>query len=309
MHVISVINYKGGVGKTTVTANLGAGLARLGKKVLLIDVDPQTSLTFSFVNPDEWHEQIEPTKTLKTWHEAFDSTEAVSLASLAFAPKAATNALQGRGKLDLISSHLHLINLDLELATELGGASQKASRAKYMKVHRRLARELEAIAPDTYDYVLIDCPPNFNILTKNAIIASHSVLVPARPDYLSTLGISYLMRNLNELEKDFNEQAGQEGAENVLPIHPGLLGVLFTMVNHYAGNPIATQAKYINQEKARADAVPVFDNVVRYSPAGFAEAPENCLPMILASHPTKPAEEAHESLLQVVAEFLTHTTL
>ena len=92
----------------------------------------------------------------------------------------------------MICSHLGLINVDLELATKLGGASLAEAKKNFIAIHRRLAGGLSALAKEKYDVVLIDCPPNFNIVTKTAIIASDYILVPARPDYLSTLGNSMI---------------------------------------------------------------------------------------------------------------------
>jgi chromosome partitioning protein len=78
MKIVSVINYKGGVGKTALTANLAAELAWRGKRVLMIDLDPQTRLTFSFILPDIWERQFsgiaDPDRTTKTWFESFDAT-------------------------------------------------------------------------------------------------------------------------------------------------------------------------------------------------------------------------------------------
>src|SRR6266545_708510 len=73
MKVVSVINYKGGVGKTSLTANLGAELAYRGKRVLLIDLDAQASLTFSFIPPDEWSSKYEANYTIKTWFDSFET--------------------------------------------------------------------------------------------------------------------------------------------------------------------------------------------------------------------------------------------
>ncbi len=307
MQVISIINYKGGVGKTTLTANLGAGLARHGKKVLLIDVDPQTSLTFSFLKPDDWRAKIEPARTIKTWHDAFGSSQHVPLHTLAFSPEAAQDALNGRGRLDLISSHLDLINLDLELATQLGGGTLPQVRRTFMQVHDRLRSELSAIPRGTYDYVLIDCPPNFNVVTKNAIAASDSILIPARPDYLSTLGIQYLLRHIDQLVKDFAGMAGGEGAEALRPINPAVLGVVFTMVQFFAEQPTTAQQTYIQNVRAMPGGPRVFKSMIRYNTAGFADAPESGLPMILSNHSNKSADAAKDSLLSMVDEFLTHT--
>src|SRR6266542_2348254 len=141
--VVSVINYKGGVGKTTLTANLGADLAARGRRVLLIDLDPQASLTFSFFRVPEWETQL-----------------ADALNDDAFAG---------------------------------------------------------------YDAVLIDCAPNFNMVTRNAIVASDYVLVPARLDYLSTLGIDYLRTRLSRLIEDYNGKARS-------PINPEIVGVVYTMI-------------------------------------------------------------------------------
>lgn len=72
MHIVSVINYKGGVGKTSLTANLAAELAFRGKKILLVDLDAQASLTFSLISPDEWNKDYAPAKTIKSWFDSFE---------------------------------------------------------------------------------------------------------------------------------------------------------------------------------------------------------------------------------------------
>ncbi|SCX34966.1 AAA family ATPase [Agrobacterium rosae] len=139
MKIVSVINYKGGVGKTTVTSNLSAELAWRGYNVLMIDLDPQTNLTFSFVRPDDWQKSLAETKTIK---QAFDSLidgSSFDINSLIIKPSRVSERLNGKGKLDLISSHLGPINVDLDLATLLAGANMKQSKKNFLKVHRRLA--------------------------------------------------------------------------------------------------------------------------------------------------------------------------
>jgi len=305
MKIVSIINYKGGVGKTTLTANLGAGLARLGKKVLLVDVDPQTSLTFSFIKPEEWKETIEPSKTIKTWHEAYGSTRQIPLHSVAFTPRAVNEALNGRGRIDLVSSHLDLINLDLELATQLGGGTLPQVRRTFQQVQDRIRADLAAIPAGSYDYVLIDCPPNFNIVTKNAIAASDHILIPARPDYLSTLGIDYLIGHISRLAKDFAEMAGREGAESLRPIGASILGVVFTMVNFYDDAPTAAQRPYIQNVLSMPNGPKVFQTMIRHNAAGFASAPESGVPLALAQQSSVSATTARDEVLAFVDEFLS----
>src|SRR5688572_17392356 len=124
MNVVSVINYKGGVGKTSLTANLAAELAFRGKTILLIDMDAQASLTFSLITPDEWRDKFADAKTIKNWFDSFDQGNPISLKSIVDTPRRINSRLgSGRGKVDAIYSHLGLINVDLELATSLGGAT------------------------------------------------------------------------------------------------------------------------------------------------------------------------------------------
>ena len=107
MTVISVINYKGGVGKTTITANLAAELAWRGKKVLLLDLDAQASLTFSFIRPDEWKQDLEQNRTIKSWFDSFDDGPQIPLESLIFRPKKMSRILSYKtGEIHLIASHL-----------------------------------------------------------------------------------------------------------------------------------------------------------------------------------------------------------
>ena len=153
MKVISIINYKGGVGKTTLTANLAGELAYRGKKVLMIDLDPQASLTFSFIKPEEWKEHIASTQTIKNWFNT--KKKEVAFADLIIEPLNA-KSYTTKGKLHLISSHLELINVDLELATKLGGANLQQAKENFIKVHRRLITGINQIDPNLYDLILIE---------------------------------------------------------------------------------------------------------------------------------------------------------
>ena len=183
------------------------------------------------------------------------------------------------GRIDLICSHLALLNVDLELATLLGGANMQQSKRNYIKVHGKLRMAIEALGEQGhYDIVLLDCPPNFNIVTKNAIVVSQHIVIPAKPDYLSTLGIDYLQVSVNNLVKEFNEYAALD-PENIKKIAPKIMGVVFTMVQITSNEAIAAQKQFISQTKRLG--VNVFSSFFRMNNTIFATSPQHLLPTIL----------------------------
>lgn len=305
MKIVSVINYKGGVGKTSLTANLAGQLAWMGRKVLVLDFDPQTSLTFSFIKADDWEKSFASKKTIKTWFESFESGTPISLNSLVHTPRRVADALKGRGGLDIISSHLGLINVDLELATKLSGASLTQAKMNFIKIHRRLADGLgsdDALKDRAYDLVLIDCPPNFNIVTKTAIIASDYILVPTRPDYLSTLGIDFLIRSVNALVKDYNDYASVEGGSSFAKIDPKILGVVFTMIQEYGGVPMGSQRPFMDRVR-RMPGLSVFDSYIKRNDTLFAAAPESGIPVVLNGYDSGSHQSVVDGLEDVADEF------
>lgn len=297
MHVVSVINYKGGVGKTSVTANLGAELAWRGLDVLLLDLDPQASLTFSFLRPEDWEQDLADSGTIKSWFDSFASGPPLALETLIQALPLG-GRLEGHGRLDLIPSHLGLINVDLELATELGGATLRQAKQNYLRVHRRLSEGLAALEQAKYDLVLIDCPPNFNVVTKTAIVACNHVLIPAKPDFLSTLGIDYLIRSLNQLVKDYNEYAAVDAGEHAPEISPEILGVVFTMVQEYGRQPISAIRPFIRQ--VRELNIPVFDSYIKENKTLFADAPQYGVPVVLSV----PSPSSHRQVVAGIEQFV-----
>lgn len=301
MQVVSIINYKGGVGKTTITANIGAELAQRGAKVLMIDLDPQASLTFSFLKPDEWKDSIADSMTIKNWFVP-SKRNPKPFPELIISPVTVTPYVTGRGGyLHLLSSHLDLINVDLDLATKLGGANMSQSKQNFLNVHHRLLDGLNQLTEGMYDVVLIDCPPNFNIVTKNAIVASSKILIPAKPDYLSTLGIDYLIKSLNKLIKEYNEYCDIAGEDDDIyeKINPEIMGVLFTMVQYYGGQPIAASRPFISQT-ARLG-VPVFENYFRENKSLNADAPQYGIPVVL--YKNGPRRDIVTEIEQIVTEF------
>src|SRR5262249_2715401 len=170
--------------------------------------------TFSIVPVNTWRTQLEERRTIKTWYDSFlDVGRETSIGNLIYSPRNVhfTNG----GQVDQIASHLGLINVDLELATKLAGSSFRQTAVNHLRVHSRLRNGLDdPRVRDTYDLVIIDCPPNFNIVTKTALVASDAYLVPAKPDYLSTLGIDQLNRHVSQLSEDYNRFCREFGGQD-----------------------------------------------------------------------------------------------
>ena len=304
MAVVSVINYKGGVGKTTLTANLAAELAWRGYRVLMVDLDAQASLTFSFITPDDWQKNYADSRTIKSWFDSFESGTPLPLPDIIFTPTRMAKVLSGReGSVDLIASHLGLINVDLELATKLGGANLTQAKRNFLSVHSMLAKGLTEIDSERYDVVLIDCPPNFNIVTKTAIIASDYILVPARPDYLSTLGIDYLIRSTNTLIQEYNEYAELGAGAKTESIDPRILYVVFTMIQEYRGRPIAAQRPFMAQVR-RSSGVNVMQPYIKRNDTIFGDAPQFGVPTVAKGYNSGSHASVVEGLEAVTEMFI-----
>ena len=296
MAVVSILNYKGGVGKTTVAANLGAEIAHRGRRVLLIDMDPQASLTLSFYAADEFAKEFTDGGTLLHWfNTALHDQAPEALRDYVVSPPRVNERLREHGgRLDLVPSHLGLIDIDLDLAAHVGGSSFQVSSSGFLWVHRLLADALADAPFEDYDVILIDCAPNFNMVTRTAIVASEHLLIPAKADYLSTLGIDYLRRKLAELTRDYNLAAGDHG------INPVVLGVVFTMIQIAAEGPIIAVRNYVTHTEQYD--VPVFRTMIRESKTLFATAGERGIPAVLLPNANP---NVQYELRELATEFLT----
>jgi chromosome partitioning protein len=175
MRVTAVVNQKGGVGKTTTTINLGRALARLGRRVLLIDIDEQAALTFHFLGDDA--EQLASLYDVIGSHASATMAEAIVMTEVP-----GISVMPANDDLALLSNDLVVAGVGRE---------------------SRLAKDLAKHAGD-YDDALIDCPPSLSLLTVNALVAAHQVLIITEPELYSGRGVGKLLDTIDSVRDQLN---------------------------------------------------------------------------------------------------------
>ena len=177
--VVSIANQKGGVGKTTTTINLGTFLAKKGKKVLLIDADPQGNATSGLGAEKEVEYSTYDILVGET--ELKETIEKTIIKNLFICP-----------------SNINLAGAEVELVS-------------MMSREQRLKEKIDIIK-DQFDYILIDCPPSLGLITLNAFTASNSVLIPVQCEYFALEGVGELLKTIDLVRKYYNRNLSIEGA-------------------------------------------------------------------------------------------------
>lgn len=167
--IISLLNHKGGVGKTTSAINIGAGLVELGRKVLLVDLDPQANLTLSLGIP----------RQKNTIYEALRGES--DLEPFSYKPN-----------FDVITSSLDLSGAEMELINEAG--------------REYILKEIFSTVEDDYDYIIIDCPPSLGLLTLNALTSSQLVFIPLQTEFLALQGVAKIKQIVDKVRFRLNKE-------------------------------------------------------------------------------------------------------
>ena len=194
--VIAIVNQKGGVAKTTTTVNLGVGLAKNGHRVLLLDADPQGSLSvcLGIKDPDSLNESLATVMT-------------ASIEDIELPPE--TGIIHNNEGIDLMPSNIELSGVETGLFNTM---SREFVLRNYISTVKK-----------NYDYILIDCMPSLGMMTINALVAADSVIIPSQPNFLSTKGLNLLLRSISKVKRSINPNLVVDG-------------ILFTMVDCRTNN-------------------------------------------------------------------------
>jgi chromosome partitioning protein len=209
--VLAIANQKGGVGKTTTAINLGTALAAIGERVLIVDLDPQGNASTG-LGIDRKNRRV--------------STYDVMLGEASIREVAQQTAVP---QLDVAPSTMDLLGVEMEIA----GDKNRAFRL------RDALRALFAEGDQPYSYILVDCPPSFNILTINSLAAAAAILVPLQCEFFALEGLSQLLRTVEQVRSTLNPDLTIQGVVlTMFDARNKLSGQVVTDVREYLGDKV-----------------------------------------------------------------------
>lgn len=225
--IISLLNHKGGVGKTTSAINIGAGMVELGKKVLLVDLDPQANLTLS----------LGIARQKATIYENIKGE--AELAPFTVKPN-----------MDVITSSLDLSGAEMEMINEAG--------------REYILRELFEPVQDTYDFIIIDCPPSLGLLTLNALTCSRMVFIPLQTEFLALQGLAKIKQVIDKVKFRLNRDIEIGGVIPTMYDHRKVLNrdVVETILKYFGEKVFKT---YIRDNVALAEAPAQRQDIFSYN--------------------------------------------
>ena len=288
--IISTVNMKGGVGKTTLTVNLATCLAKnYGKRVLVLDLDSQISATLSLISPHEFAKVRKKRRTLSyllDYAIAHNPWSKLSVQDIIYPSVCHVEGLELLpGDIELydeyiVSEMLHKQAIDAE--------EQEFERV-WDKFERILIKQIIEPIVDDYDFIIMDCAPGYNLLTRSGIAASNFYLLPARPEPLSLVGIQLLERRIAKLKESHKSSTE--------PLNINLLGIVFILS---AGGLLGRYYKQV-MKRVRDDFYPhqLFDNSIPMD-VNVAKAVDLFTPAVLAM----PNSGGSKAFIKLTEEFI-----
>jgi len=290
--VISTVNMKGGVGKTTLTVNLATCLAKFQqKRVLVLDLDAQISATLSLMSPHEFAQLRRKKRTLSYLLEAIIKPNPYNKLTIDDIIVPSVCEIKG---LDLLPGDIELYDEYVVSETLHHQAILQEDLGfdhAWNNLERVLIQKIIDPIQDRYDYIIMDCAPGYNLLTRSGLCSSHFYLLPARPEPLSIVGIQLLERRIVKLKASHQETA---------PINPGLLGIVFILsggglLSRYYNQVMRRVQQDFQSHQIFANAIPMDVNV--------AKAVDMFVPAVAAM----PSSSGSKAFMKLTEEFLIKT--
>ncbi|MFN7500957.1 MAG: ParA family protein [Dolichospermum sp.] len=220
-HIIATANMKGGVGKTTITVNIATCLAKnYGKKVLVLDLDSQISATLSLMSPVEFAKRRKQRKTLRYLLDQIINPEPEAKFTIHDIIQPQVCNLPG---LNLLPGDIDLYDefvVSEMLHNQSVALGEQDFETIWNRFERVLIRDILKPVRDEYDFILLDCAPGYNLMTRSALASSDFYILPARPEPLSVVGIQLLERRISQLKDSHKQEA---------KIDIKILGIVFSM--------------------------------------------------------------------------------
>ena len=288
--VISTVNMKGGVGKTTLTVNLATCLAKFQqKRVLVLDLDAQISATLSLMSPHEFAQLRRKKRTLSYLLEAIIKPNPYNKLTIDDIIVPSVCEIQG---LDILPGDIELYDEYVVSETLHHQAILQEDLGfdhAWNNLERILIKKIIDPIQDRYDYIIMDCAPGYNLLTRSGLCSSHFYLLPARPEPLSIVGIQLLERRIVKLKASHQETD---------PINPGLLGIVFILsggglLSRYYNQVMRRVQQDFQPHQIFANAIPMDVNV--------AKAVDMFVPAVAAM----PSSSGSKAFMKLTEEFLT----